>query len=164
VVGGRLRTPSVVEMVCPLSLRLCLLCCRFPNVVTCSLTIIFGATLDTEFVTNNRDNITRDIPPVLTRGCLIRLRMARVMVATPRMASWMMVRPHRATLPMRTSYSTTSVVSYQVLGVSAHSVIRLVDRITVTSMSIVITPSDTNVPNNLRALAYHETAIRNNNT
>jgi hypothetical protein len=38
----------------------------------------------------------------------------------------------------------------------------LVDRIAVTSMSIAITPNDTNVPSNLCALAYHGTAIRNN--
>lgn len=34
VVGGRLRTSSVVDMVCPLSLRPCLLCCRFPTVAS----------------------------------------------------------------------------------------------------------------------------------
>ena len=45
VVGGRLRPPSVVDMISRLSLRPCLLCCRSPNVVSCSLAIIFGATL-----------------------------------------------------------------------------------------------------------------------
>jgi hypothetical protein len=63
-----------------------------------------------------------------------------------------------------------SVVSSQILGARTYSEIKLIDRtgatcidrIVATCMSIAITSHVTNDPSNLRAPAYHRSAINNN--